>query len=481
MTPVVVLCVFVVYTLFIFLISWYTSRKANDATFYQGNRQSPWYVVAYGMIGASLSGVTFLSEPGWVRDTQFSYMIVVFGYVVGYAVIATVLLPLYYRLNLTSIYTYLDKRFGNFTYKTGASFFMLSRGVGAALRLFLVVYVLDLFVFSHWGVPFWCVGAFSILIILLYTFKGGIRTIVWTDTLQTTFMLLSVAMTIYLIGKAMDWSFADLFTNVKQSGYSDMIVSDWTDRRFYLKQFLSGIFITIAMTGLDQDMMQKNLSCRTLRDAQKNMFTFSWILVVINLMFLFLGAVLFIYAQANQITITSTDSLFADISINHLGSFAAIVFIIGLVAAAYSSADGSLTALTTSFCIDIIGLDKQKLPDNKKRNIRYAVHFSFALLFLLLIVGFEQLNDQAIIDRFFIIAGYTYGPLLGLYSFGLFTHMKVHDCAVPLIAVASPVITYLLDSHSVQWFGGYKFGFELLIVNGGITFLGLLICSKKSK
>lgn len=480
MTPFIIFSVFIVYSLVIFLISWATSRKANDAAFYQGNRQSPWYVVAYGMIGASLSGVTFLSQPGWVRDTQFSYMMVVLGYVVGYAIIATVLLPLYYRLSLTSIYTYLENRFGNITYKTGASFFILSRGVGAALRLFLVVYVLYLFVFQHWGIPFWTVGFISVLLILLYTFKGGIRTIVWTDTLQTTFMLLSVAVTVYLAGKAMGWTFTDLLANVKKSEYTTVIVTDWTDRRFYLKQFLSGIFITVAMTGLDQDMMQKNLSCRNLRDAQKNMFTFSGILVVVNLMFLLLGMVLVEYARVNHIEIGATDGLFAGIAINHLNAFAGIVFIVGLIAAAYSSADGSLTALTTSFCIDIVGLDKRMLSGTRrKRQVRYAVHCSFALLFLLLIICFKQFDNQAIIERFFNIAGYTYGPLLGLYSFGLFTRLKVRDCYVPLVAIASPVITYILDSHSVKWFGGYEFGFELLIVNGLITFAGLLLCWKR--
>ena len=469
------LFIFPVYALFLFLISWFTSRKANDTTFYVGNRQSPWFVVAYGMIGASLSGVTFLSQPGWVGNTQFSYMMMVLGYVTGYAVIALILLPLYYRLNLTSIYTYLEQRFGNFTYKTGASFFILSRGVGAALRLFLSVYVLDMFVFGPLGIPFWLVALISILLVLLYSFKGGIRTIVWTDLLQTTFMLLSVGITIYLICKSLGWSFTEMLSNVRSSDYSTMMVTDWTDRRFFLKQFMSGIFITIAMTGLDQDMMQKNLSCRNLRDAQKNMFTFSGILVAVNLMFLLLGAMLYFYAEANQMVVTSSDSLFATVSIHYLGVFAGIVFLTGLIAAAYSSADSALTALTTSFCIDIIGLDKRRLPDRRKRYIRYAIHFSFALLFLLFIIHFKQLDNKAIIDRFFTIAGYTYGPLLGLYSFGLFTRWKVRDRAVPAIAIVSPLLTYILDSNSVEWFNGYQFGFELLVVNGLICFLGLWV------
>jgi Na+/proline symporter len=478
LTSALLLSVFFVYTVFIFLICRYTSRKAGDAAFYVGNRQSPWYVVAYGMIGASLSGVTFLSEPGWVGATQFSYMMVVFGYVVGYVVIALILLPLYYRLSLTSIYTYLAQRFGNCTYKTGASFFILSRGVGAAMRMFLTVYVLDIFVFEPLGVPFWLVASVFVMLVLLYTFRGGIRTIVWTDTLQTTFMLLSVAITICLISKSLGWNFSETFTNVWHSDYSTMIVTDWTDPRFFLKQFLSGIFITIAMTGLDQDMMQKNLSCRNLRDAQKNMFTFGWILVVVNAMFLLLGALLYLYAGANHIATTPSDNLFASVSIHHLSALAGIVFLVGLVSAAYSSADGALTALTTSFCIDIIGLNRRALPDQHKRHLRYAVHLAFTLLFLLLMLQFRQLNNKAIIDQFFTIAGYTYGPLLGLYSFGLFTQLKVRDRAVPFVAIVSPLITWLLDSHSEQWFGGYRFGFELLIVNGLITFAGLWLCRK---
>ncbi|MDR2848269.1 MAG: sodium:solute symporter, partial [Bacteroidales bacterium] len=379
MSPVLLLTVFFIYTLLVFVISWVTSRKANDDGFYRGNRQSPWYVVAYGMIGASLSGVTFLSEPGWVKDTQFSYMMVVFGYVVGYIVIVTVLLPLYYRLNLTSIYTYLGQRFGKYTYKTGASFFILSRLVGSSLRMFLTVYILHLFVFQYWGVSFYVVSLIFVALILLYTLRGGIKTIVWTDTLQTTFMLLSVGISIYLIGKEMGWNIPEIISKVRESEYSTMLVTDWTDERFYLKQFLSGIFITIVMTGLDQDMMQKNLSCRTLHDAQKNMLSFTAILVVINLMFLSLGAVLMMYVQANGIEIVESDRIFAYVAVNRLGTFAGIVFVIGLISAAYSSADGAMTSITTSFCIDIMGLDKWTLPDRTKIRLRYVVHVAVAV------------------------------------------------------------------------------------------------------
>ena len=479
MTPGIILSIFAIYTLLVFVIGVITSRKANDATFYTGNRQSPWYIVAYGMIGASLSGVTFLSEPGWVGSTQFSYMMMVFGYVAGYAVVAGVLLPLYYRMNLTSIYTYLDERFGKYSYKTGASFFILSRGVGSAMRMFAVVYVLDLFVFGHWGVPFWLTSLIFVLPILLYTYKGGIKTIVWTDLLQTTFMLLSVVISIYLICKAMDWDFSGMLRQVKESEYSSLIVTDSLDRRFFLKQFFGGVFVVIAMTGLDQDMMQKNLSCRTLRDSQKNMISFGLILVVINFMFLLLGAVLYLYTEATGITVTSPDNLFAEVAINRLGTIAGLVFVIGLISAAYSSADGALTALTTSFCIDILNLDKRLPESRKKRRIRYAVHCSFAFFFLLLIVGIKQMDHKTIIDRFFTIAGYTYGPLLGLYGFGLFTRLKLRDRFVPLVAVASPAITYILDVNSQQWLGGYKFGYELLLVNGLITFAGLYLCAKR--
>ena len=481
MNQTLILSIFAIYTLLIFFITWLTSRKANDSAFYQGNRRSPWYVVAYGMIGASLSGVTFMSVPGWVKDTQFSYMLVVLGYMVGYAVVATILLPLYYRLNLTSIYTYLQQRFGNGTYKTGASFFLLSRTIGASLRMFLVVYVLHLFVFQGWGIPFWAVGFIFVLLVLAYTFKGGIKTIVWTDTLQTTFMLLAVVISVVLIGKEMGWSLKEIFSRVKESEYSTMIVTDWTDKRFFLKQFLSGIFITIAMTGLDQEMMQKNLSCRNLKEAQKNMFTFSGTLLVINFLFLILGAVLIMYAQSNNISIAETDRLFPDIAINHLGTLAGVIFLIGLISAAYPSADGALTSLTTSFCIDILELDKRDITDQEKKRIRYTTHGLLALLFLLLIIFFRYINDSAVIDKLFTIAGYTYGPLLGFFSFGLFTRIKVYDKAIPFVGIVSPLITYILDQNSVSWFGGYKFGFELLIVNGLITFFGLWLCRIRQK
>jgi Na+/proline symporter len=480
MPAFLILGVFLLYTILIFAITYITSRRADSQTFFIGNKVSPWYVVAYGMIGASLSGVTFMSIPGWVRDTQFSYMVLVFGYLVGYFVIANVLLPLYYRLNLTSIYSYLESRFGFWTYKTGAGFFFLSRTLGASLRMFVVINVFQEFVLKAWGVPFWVSVLIFILLIIAYTLKGGIKTIVWTDTLQTTFMLLAVVISILFICREMNFSFSDLFSRVYHSKFSQMFVFDWHAKNYFLKHFLGGAFIAISMTGLDQEMMQKNLSCRNLKEAQTNMYTFSWILIIVNLIFLFLGALLWMFASTKNISPSYTDDLFPTIALNYLGPVGGIVFLVGLISAAYPSADGALTSLTTSFYIDFLGMDKVKsLSEKKKRIIRYAIHLSISLIFLLVIVIFKRLNDRAIIDKLFTIAGYTYGPLLGFFSFGLFTNWKVKDKWVPLIAILSPVICYVLSSFSIELFNGYKFGFELIIVNGLLTFAGLYLLKKK--
>lgn len=465
------------YSILLFVITWLTSRNSTNQSYFLGNKSSPWYIIAYGMIGASLSGVTFISVPGWVNQTQFSYLMVVFGYLAGYLVIATVLLPLYYRLNLTSIYSFLEQRFGFWSYQSGASFFIISRVIGASFRMFLVVSVLQHFVFNQWGVPFYATVLIFIALILLYTFEGGIKTIIWTDTLQTTFMLLGVGISVYIISKELGYSFGDLISTIKKSDFSQVIFTDVNDKRFFVKQFLSGMFITITMTGLDQEMMQKNLSCRSLKDAQKNMISFSLVLVLINLLFLSLGVVLYQYAQQKGITLPSnSDELFPTLAIKYLGSFAGIVFIIGLISAAYPSADGALTSLTTSFCVDILGLNKKsEYDEKKKKRIRYIVHFSFAFLLFMVIVLFNNINDQAVVGKLFTVAGYTYGPLLGLYAFGLFTKSEVKDKWVPLVCILSPIICYVLNDHSVQWFNGYKFGFELLILNGIITFIGLVL------
>jgi Na+/proline symporter len=482
MNSISILLVVGIYSLLLFVITWYTARNAGNSGFFKGNNQSPWYIIAYGMIGASLSGVTFMSVPGWVGTTQFSYMMVVFGYLAGYTVIATVLLPLYYRLNLTSIYTFLEQRFGFWSYKTGAFYFLLSRTIGASFRMFLVVTVLQTFVFDSLGVPFWITVLIFVCLILLYTYEGGIKTIIWTDTLQTTFMLLSVIISVFLIKSQLNMSFSSLIDRVSESGYLKMINTDINSKQFWVKQFFSGMFISIVMTGLDQEMMQKNLSCKNLKDAQKNMFSFSFVLVFVNLLFLFLGALLYVYSKEINIPIPArTDELFPSIAIEHLGTFAGLIFIIGLISAAYPSADGALTSLTTSVCIDFLGFQSTtKLNEEQKKKTRVWVHISFAFVLLLVIIIFRAINDQAVVSKLFTVAGYTYGPLLGLYSFGLFSKRKPTDKFVPLVCLLSPIICYILNVNSKEWLAGYEFGFELLILNGIITFIGLWLLSLKT-
>ncbi len=473
------LTVFLAYTALLFFIAWLTSRKANNKSYFIGNKSSNWYVVAYGMIGASLSGVTFMSVPGLVGVQQFTYLGLVFGFLIGYAVIATVLLPLYYRLNLTSIYSYLHQRFGFWSYKTGSFYFILSRVIGASFRMYLVVNVLQVFVFDYWNVPFFIVALIFIILIILYTYEGGVKTIIWTDALQTTFMLLGVILSIYFISKELGLGIGDIFSRIHEAGYTRIAETDWHSKNFFLKQFLSGAFIAIVMTGLDQEMMQKNISCRNLREAQKNMFTFSGILVLVNIMFLTLGAVLYMYAGSRGIAIPGkTDNLFPLIAFNYLGPLAGLIFMVGLVSAAYPSADGALTALTTSFCVDILRFDERVIDERKKKRIRYAVHLSFAALLFAVILIFRALNNEAVVNAIYTAAGYTYGPLLGLFAFGLFTKINVYDRFVPLVCLISPVLCYLLSINSKTWFNGYVFGFELLIINGLLTFVGLLMLVK---
>ncbi|MDY0343832.1 MAG: sodium:solute symporter [Lentimicrobium sp.] len=481
MPPVTILSVFIAYSLLLFIIAGITGRKSNNATYFTGNRNSPWYIVAYGMIGASLSGVTFISIPGEVGNSAFSYMVLVLGYLLGYAFIAGVLLPVYYGRNLTSIYTYLRQRFGKRTYKTGASFFILSRSIGSSFRVFLVVNVLQIFVFDAWNMPFILnVGIFMGLI-LLYTFRGGIKTIVWTDTLQTTFMLAAVVVSSVMIARELELSFTGMIREIEASSYSKMFFTEVNEKRHFLKQFVSGAFIAIVMTGLDQDMMQKNLTCRNLKDAKKNIYLMSWSLIPVNLLFLGLGAMLYIYAERLGIAIPArTDDLFPTIALKYHGTFAGIVFLIGLVAAAYSSADGSLTALTTSFSIDILGLNENPALNDKQRvRIRMAVHIGFALFLTGLIIFFRAISDESVINKLFTIAGYTYGPLLGLFAFGLLTKRTANDRFIPYIAVAAPIICYFINEYSAQLLNGYKFGFELLLLNGFIVFLGVFLVSRR--
>jgi len=482
MKPEYIIATYIIYSLLLLAVSHFTSRKSNNDSFFRGNRSSPWYLVAYGMIGASLSGVTFISIPGSVGQSHFSYMIMVLGYLVGYAVIVKLLLPMYYRMNLTSIYSYLEDRFGFYAYKSGAVYFLLSRIIGASFRMFIVVNVLQYFVLDQYNIPFSLTVFLFMMLIQLYTMKAGIKTIVWTDALQTTFMLASVGVAIYFITSEMNLSLGALIQQVSDSEYSQMIVGDWHEKRHFLKQFFSGMFITIVMTGLDQDMMQKNLSCRNIGEAQKNVSWMSISLVPINLVFLFLGASLFLFAASLGVAIPEKpDHLFPMLAFDHMGLVAGVVFIIGLIAAAYSSADSALTALTTSVSVDLFDMEKRKdWSETKKVKVRKLIHVGMSFVLLAVIVVFGNFNKDSVINELFSIAGLTYGPLLGLFSFGIFTKIKLKDHLIPMVVIAAPMLSYILKDNSQEWFNGYKFGFELLILNGALTFLGLFLIREKN-
>lgn len=487
LTPGIILAVVAIYFLVLMTISYFTGKSSGNNTFFLANRKSPWVLVAIGMIGASLSGVTFISIPGAVgagaKNMDFSYMQMVLGFFVGYIVIATVLMPIYYKYNLTSIYSYLEKRFGSMSYKIGAGYFLLSRTVGASLRLFLVAIVMDTFVLSAMGVPFWLTVLISIALIWLYTFRGGIKTIVWTDTLQTICMLTAVVMTIVFIMQSLGHPVSDMFAVISEYEYDQIFFFEngWNDPNNFFKQFISGAFMAIVMTGLDQDMMQKNISCKSLKDAQKNMFSFSTILIFANILFLSLGALLYVFAIEKGITIPErTDLLYPELAINHMPLTIGLVFFIGLIAAAYSSADSALTSLTTSFCVDFLGFEKNyKLDNQTKKTRRMYVHIGFSILLFLVIMIVKAADNDAIINKLFEYAGYTYGPLLGLFSFGIFTKRKVKDKLVLAVCLAAPVLSYFLNKNSEVLFAGFTFGFLILVVNGLLTFLGLLIISKK--
>ncbi len=482
MQPALILASITAYFALLYGISVVTSKGAGNDAFFVGERRSPWYIVAFGMIGASLSGVTFISVPGMVAANQFSYLQMVLGYLPGYAVIAFVLMPLYYRLRLTSIYGYLGQRFGRKSYLTGAWFFLLSRSLGSAARLYLVAVVLQFLLFDAWGVPFIATVVITILLIWLYTNRGGIRTIIWTDTLQTLFMLLAVVFTVVLLGQKLGWDIGETIAQVRSSDLSRVFFfDDPKPGTYFWKQFLGGMFIAIAMTGLDQDMMQKNLSCRSVGEAQKNMVSFSLVLVLVNAVFLMLGALLYLYVERFGIALPDkADQLYPMLATD--GSLPVVVgllFILGLIAAAYSSADSALTALTTSVCVDI--LDIERRPEAERMPLRRKVHVVMSAVMVVLIMLFKWLNDDSVIKTVFVVAGYTYGPLLGLFAFGMLTKATVRDRWVPIVSVLSPLLTFVLDRNSELLFGGYTFGFELLLVNGAITFLGLLVCVHRER
>lgn len=478
--------IYILLTLFVYfgilmLIAKLTSRRADNDAFFRGNRKSPWYVVAFGMVGASLSGVTFVSVPGMVRSIDMTYMQTCLGFFVGYLIIAHLLLPLYYKLNLTTIYSYLNERIGRYSYKTGASFFLLSKIIGAAARLYLVCLILQNYVFDDLNIPFSLSVIGIVLLIWLYTRKSGIKTIVWTDSLQTFCLLAALGLILYNVGSQMNLGLGGMMQTVADSNYSSIFVfDDWTSKQNFFKQFFSGIFITIVMTGLDQDMMQKNLSCRNLKEAQKNMYAYGISFVPVNLLFLSLGALLLIFASQSGLALPekSDDILPFFAAEGRLGIVTMIFFTIGIVAAAFSSADSALTALTTSFCIDILGVERTNKKDAEKA--RKWVHFFISVVFIGFILLFKAANNDSIIDAIYTIASYTYGPLLGLFAFGLFTQMRPRDKFVPCVAIASPFVCYAID-RAVHQATGYQFGYEMLMFNGLLTFVGLTLLSVRNK
>lgn len=498
MTPALSLVLIGIYFTILFVFSYLTGRKANEESFFRANRSVPWYVVAYGMIGASISGVTFISVPGWVGTQQFAYMVMAVGYLLGYVVIAFILMPLYYRLNLVSIYKYLEQRFGFWSYKTGAFFFLVSRLLGSAIRLYVVVLVLHSFVLKDLGVPFAVSVALAIAMIWVFTYKGGMKTVIWTDLLQTTFLLTAAGFSVYFIGKDLHLDgFGAIWESVAGSKYSNIFITEPGHPKFWVKQLLGGMFVSMTMTGLDQDMMQKNLTCKTLKDAQTNMMTFSTVLVFVNLMFLALGALLYTYGTSKGIVVEHfgeqgrppldflnpatgqmeggvTDNLFPFLVFNYLPVGIGVVFILGLFAAAYASADSALTALTTSFCVDFLNFEQRQNQVQKNR-LRRVTHLGMSIATFLLILITHAIGTTAIIDVVFKLATYTYGPLLGLYAFGLYTRLQVRDKLVPLVCVLAPLVCLLINYvFTKEWLG-----FATLPVNGAITFVGLLLVSKR--
>ena len=511
MSPYLLLSFVLGYFILLYLVAWYTSRNSNNDSFFIGNKNSNWKLVAFGMIGTSLSGVTFVSVPGSVGNiaqpgaipNALGYFQVVIGYLLGYFVVAFVLLPLYYRMNLTSIYNYLKHRFGEWAYKTGASLFIISRTVGATARLYLVINILHIFILSQMNIPFWVSTAVVLLMILLYTFEGGVKTIVYTDTLQTFLMISGLLVCVVYILNNLDFSITDAVNAMESKSLTRIFNTDVNSKGFFIKQIIGGMFITIAMTGLDQEMMQKNISVKNLKDSQKNMMTFSFIMVFVNMLFLLLGGLLYIYAYNNgaafathtadnnavfglyheQLNITG-DNLFPSIALGlfqQMPVIISVIFIIALISALFPSADGALTALTSSFCIDILGLkDRQDMSEVQKRNTRLTVHFTLTIIFFICILVFREINSRSIIDKILDLAGYTYGPLLGLFAFGILTKRTLTDnFIIAIIALISPVLCYILQTNAPALLGGYKIGIEILLINGAITFLGLLIISKK--
>lgn len=481
MSPSLLLTVVIIYFFGLLGAAWYSGRNSNNESFFIGNRNSNWLMVAFGMIGTSMTGVTFLSVPGTVGLNHFEYFQVVIGYFLGYFVVAFVLLPLYYRLQLTSIYDYLGQRFGSIANKTGSLFFIISRTLGATARLYLVINVLQIFILDKMGVPYWLTASIVLVMILLYTIEGGVKTIVFTDMLQTIFMITALIICIIFGMRHMNFSVKDAINSLNDHGYTKLINYDYKSGGFWLKQILGGAFITIAMTGLDQEMMQKNISVRNLKDSRKNIFTFSTIMVLVNVLFLFLGGILYLMAGANNVHVTG-DDLFPTIALNYLPAWVSLIFVIGIISTLFPSADGAITAITSSFCIDILGVNRKgEIAEKKIKKTRMAVHASFIFLFLICLLAFKAIDNKSIINVILQLAGYTYGPLLGLFSFGILTKRSLKNAyGILLVCLIAPVICYILSENDIAWFNGYKIGYELLLINGLITFIGLYFISEKT-
>ena len=479
MTPLLLFVFVVAYFLVLLLVAWYTGRNSNNESFFIGNRNSNWMLVAFGMIGTSLSGVTFVSVPGAVSRDSFSYFQITLGYLIGYSVIAYVLLPLYYKLQLTSIYHFLSTRLGVVSYKTGASFFILSRTLGATARLYLVVKILQDAILENLGIPFWVTTFIILAMIILYTYQGGVKTIVWTDTLQTTCMLAGLIICVVYILNTMHLSIGQSITEMGEKGYTKIFFTEPDSKLFYWKQIIAGAFISITMTGMDQEMMQKNISVKKLGNSQKNVMTMATVMLFVILLFLFLGGLLYLFAGQQHIVATG-DKLFPSIALGYMPPFVGVIFIIALISALFPSADGAITALTASFCIDILSMNNRgDWSEHKKKTTRHIVHLSFATLFLLFVMIYKWVNNPSMIGVILKVAAYTYGPLLGLFAFSILTKRAVADKLVPIACIASPVICYLLDNFQKKLFGSFEIGLELLVINGFLTFVGLLIISKR--
>jgi len=481
MSPILLFSFVIAYFIVLLVVAKITGKNSTNESFFIGNKNSNWMLVAFGMVGTSLSGVTFVSVPGAVAKESFAYLQITFGYLIGYVLIAFVLLPLYYRLNLTSIYNYLGGRLGFKSYKTGASFFILSRTLGATARLYLVVNILQEAILNSFGIPFWATTLIILGMILLYTYEGGVKTIVWTDTLQTSCMLLGLGICVIYILSNLHIGFAGSIEAMQAKGYSKIFFTDPNSKLFFAKQIIAGAFITLTMTGMDQEMMQKNISVKTLKDSQKNILTMSFILLLSILLFLYLGGLLYLYANQMQVSEIG-DKLFPAIALKHMPPFVSVIFIIALISALFPSADGAITALTATFCIDILGMQRRTdIDEAKKKKIRQRVHLSFAFIFLLFVLVFKVINNPSMIGVILKIASYTYGPLLGLFTFGILLNRNVKDNIVPFICVAAPIICFIIDKYQKVLFGNFEIGLELLIINGLITFLGLLIISSPKK